>query len=42
MCEWHVTLNDAKTVFVWNLEPSGKVMNAEVESSNSILQVKEW
>ena len=28
--------------FMWNLEPSGKVMYVEVESRNGILQSKGW
>ena len=40
MNEWNVTLNDVKRVFMWNLEPSGKLMNVELESRNGILQVK--
>ena len=36
-----MTLNDVNRVFMCNLEPSGKVMNVEVESRNGILQVKE-
>ena len=35
-----VTSNDAKRVFMRKLEPSGKVMNVEVESRNGILQSK--
>ena len=41
MYERYVTLNDVKRVSYVNLEPSGKVMNVEVESRNAILQVKE-
>ena len=39
MYKWQVTLNDAKMDLMWNLEPSGKVMNIEAESSNGILHV---
>ena len=28
--------------FMWNLEPSGKIMYVEVASLNNILQVKAW
>ena len=44
----HVGMNDMRPwmmlrgSFMWNLEPSDKDMNVEVESSNGILQVKEW
>ena len=41
MYEWHETLNDVRETSMWNLEPSGKVMDVEVESRNAILQVKE-
>ena len=27
---------------MWNLKPSGKVDNIEVETRNGILHVKEW
>ena len=40
MYELYVTLNDVKRVFYVNLEPSGKVIYAEVENRNGILQVK--
>ena len=42
MYEWYETLNDVKRAFMWNLEPSGKVINVQVESRNGILQVKEF
>ena len=36
-------LNEVRGYFMWNVKPSGKVMNVDVESCNGILQVRnDW